>query len=319
MTSRPRPRGGPRLLVTDRSCAVLLERSKVRVDGGRVVYDAVDDAMVRTFAIPHVNVAVLFLGQGTSITQDAVRLLAEEHVHIAFVGSGGTPIHAGALTTYSSTDHFRRLIPVYLDPDRSAKAATRLMSTRLGTMRDVAPRIAKGVGGPLPGSLGEACARFERSLGSVTDTRTLLGYEGTFAKACYAAFGEWAGVKGFRRTPGEADEDAPDMVRAVNRLVDHGNYLAYGMAGAALWVLGIPPHMSVLHGKTRPGGLVFDVADAFKDAFVLPLAFAGAVGGGAPERLDVEFRGRLIDAMETERVLVIAIKAIEAMLGPRDA
>ena len=59
-------------------------------------------------------------------------------------------------------------------------------------------------------------------------------------------------------------------VDMANRFLDHGNYLAYGLAATACWVMRLPHGLSVLHGKTRRGGLVFDVADLIKDALVLP-------------------------------------------------
>ena len=66
---------------------------------------------------------------------------------------------------------------------------------------------------------------------------------------------------------------------AANRFLDHGNYLAYGLAASATWVLGLPHGLAVLHGKTRRGGLVFDVADLVKDAHILPQAFVSAMRG----------------------------------------
>jgi CRISPR-associated protein Cas1 len=45
------------------------------------------------------------------------------------------------------------------------------------------------------------------------------------------------------------------------------------MASTALWVLGISYSFPLMHGKTRRGGLVFDIADLVKDAIVLPYAF----------------------------------------------
>ncbi|MBT4261089.1 MAG: type I-F CRISPR-associated endonuclease Cas1, partial [Thiotrichales bacterium] len=55
--------------------------------------------------------------------------------------------------------------------------------------------------------------------------------------------------------------------------LNHGNYLAYGLAATTLWVLGIPHGFAVMHGKTRRGALVFDVADLIKDTLILPWAF----------------------------------------------
>ena len=53
-----------------------------------------------------------------------------------------------------------------------------------------------------------------------------------------------------------------------------------------LWVLGIPHGFAVMHGKTRRGALVFDVADLIKDAIVLPWSFICAMRG----QRDREFR-----------------------------
>ncbi|WP_235424670.1 type I-F CRISPR-associated endonuclease Cas1f [Chelonobacter oris] len=66
------------------------------------------------------------------------------------------------------------------------------------------------------------------------------------------------------------DREAGDR---TNIFLNHGNYLAYGLAATTTWVLGIPHGFAVMHGKTRRGALVFDIADLIKDALVLPLAF----------------------------------------------
>lgn len=325
-----RQKGGPRLLATDREGALYLERAHVHVEDGRVVYAVADDDLTRVYNIPHINLAVLFLGQGTSITQDAMRLLGEEHVHLAVTGSGGSPMHMGALTTYTATAHFRRMMPVYAEPARSLAAAKSLLRGRTERMRTIGAKAA----GPLlrardRSPLEKACARFAAELDGCADLPQLLGHEGAFSKACYRAFGTMAGLDGFRRTPG-ADGSAAgsdDRTAVANRLIDHGNYLCYGMAGAALWALGLPPHLSVLHGKTRAGGLVFDVADAFKDALVLPIAFhcATRLRDADPEGA---FRAKLIAAFDDHRILVQAVEAIEDMLtaaggpvpgAPRDA
>ena len=313
-------RGGPRLLATDREGALYLERARVEVEGGRVVYSIVDDDHARSFNIPHVNLAVLFLGQGTSITQEAARLLGEERVHLALTGSGGTPLHMGALTTYAATAHFRRLLPIYLDPARSLQAAVEVMRERIERMERIGGKAAmvflraRNVDG-----LRTTCQRFKARLADCRDIPKLLGHEGQFSKESYAEFGRLAGLKGFRREPGigadtraEGDRDQK-RVALANSLIDHGNYLCYGMAGAALWALGVPPHMSVFHGKTRAGGLVFDLADAFKDALVLPIAFHVASTGPFDDP-SAAFRARLIAAFDDHRILVEAIGTFERML-----
>ncbi len=85
----------------------------------------------------------------------------------------------------------------------------------------------------------------------------------------------------------------------VNGGLDHGNYLADGLGATAAWVLGLPHALAVLHGKTRRGGLVFDIADLIKDAVILPQAFLSASQGHTEQ----EFRQTCIEALTRTEAL----------------
>ena len=97
--------------------------------------------------------------------------------------------------------------------------------------------------------------------------------------------------EGARRSTSKAD--------ACNGFLDHGNYIAYGYAAVALCGLGISFAMPILHGKTRRGALVFDLADVVKDGYVMPLAFECAKEGETQK----DFRQRLIEHCQEEDVL----------------
>ena len=222
-------KGGPRLLVTDREGALYLERARIHVEGDRVVYHITDDEHRREYNIPHVNLAVLFIGQGTSISQSAMRLLAEESVHLAVTGSGGSPLHMGSLTTYSATRHFRELLPIYLEPELSLLAAKAIMRDRCARMRKIgAAGAQKWLRQRDTSGLDRLCARFEANLDTAADIPQVLGYEGSFSKACYAEFSGFSGFRGdqkFKREAGQGMSSKDDPVTRVNRLIDHGNYL----------------------------------------------------------------------------------------------
>ena len=96
---------------------------------------------------------------------------------------------------------------------------------------------------------------------------------------------------------------------AANRFLDHGNYLAYGLAASACWVLGLPHGLAVLHGKTRRGGLVFDVADLIKDATILPQAFCSAMQGHSEQ----QFRQACIEALTRSEALDFMIGCIKTI------
>ena len=92
------------------------------------------------------------------------------------------------------------------------------------------------------------------------------------------------------------DRESTDI---ANGFLNHGNYLAYGLAATTLWVLGIPHGFAVMHGKTRRGALVFDVADLIKDTIVLPWAFICAKEKASEQ----EFRQQVLQKFTDHKAL----------------
>ena len=99
----------------------------------------------------------------------------------------------------------------------------------------------------------------------------LLTEEARLTKTLFKLACDATGYGDFTRAKGGSGGDP------ANRFLDHGNYLAYGLGATTTWVLGLPHGLAVLHGKTRRGGLVFDVADLVKDAVILPQAFRSGI------------------------------------------
>jgi len=88
----------------------------------------------------------------------------------------------------------------------------------------------------------------------------------------------------------------------------------YGLGATATWVLGLPHGLAVLHGKTRKGGLVFDVADLVKDAVVLPQAFISAIRGDTEQ----EFRRSCVETLartEALDAMIETLKDVATRLG----
>ena len=104
-------------------------------------------------------------------------------------------------------------------------------------------------------------------------------------------------------------------IDAANRFLDQGNYLAYGLAASCLWVLGIPFGLAVLHGKTRRGALVFDIADLIKDALILPQAFLSASEGQGGQ----EFRDSVIELLVHAQALDFLIESVKSLLAGVEA
>ncbi|BBV70461.1 hypothetical protein STW0522ENT51_14630 [Enterobacter kobei] len=70
---------------------------------------------------------------------------------------------------------------------------------------------------------------------------------------------------------------------------------------------GIPHGLAVMHGKTRRGGLVFDIADLIKDALIMPQAFIAAMQGEDNQ----QFRQRCINAFQQADALDVMIATLQ--------
>ncbi len=160
--------------------------------------------------------------------------------------------------------------------------------------------------------LGAAIEASRKAIDATLDNTALLTEEARLTKtlfklACAATdYGEFTRAKG-----GSGSDPA-------NRFLNHGNYLAYGLGATATWVLGLPHGLAILHGKTRRGGLVFDVADLAKDAVILPQAFISAMRGDDEQT----FRHACIEALvQTEALdfMIDTLKAIATGIGKRPA
>ena len=141
----PKGHRAPRLLVTHREAAVLLEHARVRTEGGRVVYDLAEDGVVKSFNVPFANLAVLFLGQGASISAHAARLLAEEKVYVALTGTGGTPLHFGSMDAFEPNERALAMFRISQNSELSLSAAKTLLTHRAGVMETDAIELSEAL------------------------------------------------------------------------------------------------------------------------------------------------------------------------------
>lgn len=264
------------------------------VKDGRVIYLAEFKGGVdRGFSVPDKNTAFLLLGKGTSITDGAVRMLAESGVIIGFCGSGGSPLIAGVelafltpQSEYRPTEYMQGWMRLWLDEEKRLNAAKIFMQKRL----DITQAFWDKQGLVIPDTV---VRKFESGIKSAQNTGQLLSVEGDWAKALYSVLAKQYKLDDFRREDGKRSRE--DVPATINSFLDHGNYIAYGYAGVSLYALGISYALPLLHGKTRRGALVFDVADLIKDAMVMPLAF----DRGSQHVKDQEFRTTLIQQMQS--------------------
>lgn len=296
-----RPRA---LMLSKRANVFYLEHAKVIQQGHRTVFLTQEGGVVeRFFNIPERNTAFLLLGKGTSITDAAVRRLAEANVLVGFCGSGGSPLF-GALdlaflpmqSEYRPTEYMQAWMRIWLDDTQRLAAARRLLLARRDLVANSwgqkSASFARRI--EVPAALLE---NFGREIRGADTAETLLLAEARWAKALYGLLAADY-RQPFVREPGGGHE-ASTFSATVNGFLDHGNYLAYGFAAVALHGLGVSFSLPLLHGKTRRGALVFDLADLIKDAYVMPMAFSAAARGDREQ----DFRAALMELCQEQQVL----------------
>jgi CRISPR-associated protein Cas1 len=302
------------ILHSKRANIYYLEHCRILVNGGRVEY--VTDAGKRSlyWNIPIANTTSILLGTGTSITQAAMRELAKAGVLVGFCGGGGTPLFSAnevdvevawlsPQSEYRPTEYLQAWVRFWFDDSLRLKAAKALQKARLrrlvGEWRQSGLRDAgfSADAAHLDSLVDRSIQRIEGAV----DTTDLLTEEARLTKALFRLAVDAVGYGEFTRAKKGTGTDP------ANRFLDHGNYLAYGLGATACWVLGLPHGLAVLHGKTRRGGLVFDVADLVKDAAILPQAFLSAMRGDDEQ----QFRRNCIEVLTRSESLDFMIDTLK--------
>lgn len=288
------------ILHSKRANIYYLQHCRVMQKDGRVLYLVEAKKEHQYFNIPIANTTVLLLGTGTSITQAAMRMLAQAGVLVGFSGGGGTPLYMGneiewltPQSEYRPTEYLQGWMQFWFDDEKRLQAAKQFQLARIEYLHKIwNSRALKAEGFTTQDtSIEKALSRFnERLLTAITPSDLLLT-EAQLTKSLYKFAATTTKTTGFKRQHAATD--------LANDFLNHGNYLAYGLAACTLWVLGIPHGFAVMHGKTRRGALVFDVADLIKDAIVLPWAFICA----AENATEQAFRQQVLQAFTDNKAL----------------
>lgn len=263
------------ILHSKRANIYYLEMCRVMQKDGRVLYLSEAKKEFQYWNIPIANTTCLLLGTGTSITQAAMRMLAQAGVLVGFCGSGATPLLMSTeiewltpQSEYRPTEYIQGWMQFWFDEEKRLETAKRFQLARVAFIQKVWSKDRELKLEGFDTNETELENLFNTILEKIPNAYNvakLLQLEAEFTKKLYKYAAQKTNQIGFTR-----EHNAADL---ANEFLNHGNYLAYGLGATTLWVLGIPHGFAVMHGKTRRGALVFDVADLIKDALVLPWAF----------------------------------------------
>ncbi|MDD2924774.1 type I-F CRISPR-associated endonuclease Cas1f [Rhodoferax sp.] len=305
------------ILHSQRANIYYLEHCRVLVNGGRVEYVTDEGKHSLYWNIPIANTTTVLLGTGTSVTQAAMRELAKAGVLVGFCGGGGTPLFSAneidievawfsPQSEYRPTEYLQHWVRFWFDDGLRLAAAKEFQQIRLQRVRQQWHSLSQLRDSPCTVDMTQLDALLKQSSQGVANASSqteLLTEEGRLTKQLYRLATQATQYGEFVRS------QRGDSIDAANQFLDHGNYLAYGLAATATWVLGLPHGLAVLHGKTRRGGLVFDVADLVKDAAILPQAFISAMRGDTEQ----EFRQACIDKLTSSEALDFMIDTLKVV------
>lgn len=220
----------------DRISFLYLERCVVNRDSNAIT--AIDER--GTVHIPAASIGVLLLGPGTTVTHQAMSLLADSGSTAVWVGERGVRYYAHG----SSLARSARMLQA------QAEAVTNTRS-RLRVAREM------------------YSLRFPGEDVSGLTMQQLRGREGARVRAVYRQQSKRTGVPWDRRSFDLDDFEGGDP---VNQALSAANSALYGVVHAVVVALGCSPGLGFIHtGHHR--SFVYDIADLYKTEFTVPLAF----------------------------------------------
>lgn len=272
----------------DRHGLLWLERGELCVIDGCLHFMVGRDSLTPHIdQIPHQAVSMILLGPGSSVTHDALRLLARHGTLMAAVGVDGVRSYTAPPLLPDRSDIARRQAELWGNPRRRIAVARRMYAIRLG---EVLPH---------------------------RDLDTLRGIEGSRVKTLYKLTAEryripWNGRHYDRADPESADD--------ANQAINHAATAVQAAAAIAVQSLAAIPQLGFIHEDSGQS-FILDIADLYRDAFTLPIAFAAARKAidGASDSIDRLVRREAAAVFRKQQVIPAMIDSIKTVLRMEEA
>ncbi len=274
----------------DRHGLLWLSRGALTVRDGTLRFERREPADrggplgIGDYAIPFQTLSMILLGPGSTVSHDALRLMARHGTALVAVGEDGVRFYTAP--------------PLMPDSSEIARRQMRAWSDQSGTRMDVALRMyALRLGEVLPSR----------------DLDALRGIEGARMKRTYRLLASRHGITWQGRRYDRTNPLAADI---PNQAINHASVAVTAAAAIAVTSVGAIPQLGFIHEHSGEA-FVLDVADLFRDTVLLPAAFTAArVVTDNPElNLERITRRTTGETLRTERVISKMIDRINALFG----
>ncbi len=220
--------------------------------------------------IPVAMIGILLLGPGTDISHRAVEILGDSGTGIVWVGEQGVRYYAhGRALNHSSR---------FLEMQAKLVSNTR---TRL----DIARKMYQ--------------MRFPGEDVSKLTMQQLRGREGARVRKSYREQSQKYGVPWDGREYNPTDFSAGTV---VNQALSAANVALYGLVQSVIVALGMSPGLGVVH-TGHELSFVYDIADLYKSALTVPIAFEIAAQYTREDDIGAVTRRRVRDEFARTKIL----------------
>ncbi len=227
----------------DRHGLIWFERGELCViDGCLHFFQGKDSLTPYSVQIPHQTVSMILLGPGSTVTHDALRLLARHGTLMAAVGEDGVRCYTAPALLPDRSDIARRQAELWGNPRRRISVARHMYALRLG---EVLPH---------------------------RDLDTLRGIEGSRVKATYRLMAQRYGIEWKGRHYDRANPSATDI---PNQAINHAATAVQAAAAIAVQAVAAIPQLGFIHEDSGQS-FILDIADLFRDTITLQIAFTVA-------------------------------------------
>ena len=266
----------------DRHGLLWLDRGNLTVESGCLRFVTAGGALdPGDYQIPHQSVSMILLGPGSTISHDALRLLARHGTLMAAVGEGGIRLYTAPPMGPDRSELARRQAGLWASPETRVDVARRMYAWRLG---EVLPQ---------------------------RDIAALRGIEGARMKESYRLVANRFGVQWHGRRYDRANPTAADL---ANQSINHAATAVQAAAAIAVTSLSALPQLGFIHEESDQA-FVLDIADLLRDKVTLPVAFAAAKEAeSGTETIDRIVRRRAAAAFRKEKVIPAMIDRIKDLL-----